>query len=194
MPSFQPFSPLATTAPDFQGFGGSKYEIAKSPFASGNSIQGGSAVANPGLPVQSIVQGIAKAAEVGLQAYSFVNTLSAISDMKSGIRSNATRSREIVREKAQFQTETTELAAFRTLRTQTAQASAGGFAGASQSTLALQNRVETDKDRVLTQINKSLDDSLAEIQRQESAALKRARGLKTKAIVGFATSMLGNFS
>jgi hypothetical protein len=134
-----------------------------------------------------------KAAQFGLQAYSFANELSAISDYKKTQAQGFAQARRVVRERAAFDTERIEIASFRLLKRQTAQASAGGFATGSGSSLAIFNRTEIDKDRATTQVNKSLDDALAEIQRQESEVRRRARGLKTKAIINFASSTLGNF-
>jgi len=192
MPAFQNFSPNAGPA-DFQGFGGSDFEIVKSPFASGNSIQTAGGTPSAGMSGANIVSAMAKAAKFGLQAYSFANTLSSISDFKAGATANFARMRTVVRERAEFDSERIEIASFRLLKRQTAQASAGGFATGSGSTLAIQNRTETDKDRAVTQVNKQLDSALAEIQKQESEVRLKARGLKTKAIVSFASSILGNF-
>ena len=46
----QGWTPFHGGTPDFQGIGGNKYEIAKSPFASGNSIQMGGAPGGAGTP------------------------------------------------------------------------------------------------------------------------------------------------
>ena len=165
-------------------------------FADASNVGGaaGAISGGAGLTGNQILSGIAKAAKLGLQSFSFVNSLSAISDFKAAASANAARSRVVARERAEFETENIDVTAFRLLKRQTAQASAGGFAGGSQSTLALMNRVETDRDRAVTQVNKQLQDTLSEIQRRESEARKKARGLKVGAITGFATSILGTFS
>ena len=202
MPAFQSFSPLAGPQPFIgsglnlqQQFTGAHTQIDGLPAFSTTENVGGSAgeISGGGLSGQTIVTAFAKAAKFGLQAFSFANTLSSISDFKKGAIANFNRMRTVVRERAEFDTERTEIAAFRLLKRQTAQASAGGFAGGSASTLSIQNRTEVEKDRRVTQINKELDDALAEIQKQESEARIKARGLKTKAITGFATSILSNF-
>lgn len=135
--------------------------------------------------------GALKAAQFALAAYSLVDTLDALSDMKSGITQQSNFNRKIARENAATDTFKIETAAFRRHKTMTAQASVGGFALASKSTTALFDRDKADVQVVKTQIQKNLNNTLQEIQRMESEAKRGIRGAKTKAFTSFAGSILG---
>jgi len=182
MPAFQSFSPNAPS------FAPSQMSAVSSNVA-GATMTGTSA----GLPSGGAgpAAAIQKGLQVGLATFDLFNTLDAIQDMKGGIRSKAAFNRKVARENAAAEIFKIELTSFRGLKRITAQASSGGFAGGSASTLAIKNQQQNDSDRLEIQVNKNLDNTLAEIQRIESEQLQRARGLKTKAITSFASSILG---
>ena len=178
----QPFSPISSS------FSASQLNAVSSNVA-GATMTGTSASlpTGGGIPAGAIIKGL----QLGLQAFSLFNTLGALADQKAGIVAKAAFNRKIARENAAQDIFKIEITAFRTLKRITAQASSGGFSGASQSTLAIKNQQQNDSDRLEIQVNKNLLNTLTEIQRIESEERRRNRGLKTKAITGFATSILG---
>ena len=192
MPQFGPtqgWTPFHGGTPDFQGFGGSQYEIAKSPFASGNSIDTTGAQINPtpGPPVGAIVS---KGARLALMGFDLAQSLSAASDYKKAAIAQANQARIIANENNQDELRQIRIFQNRTDSKIRAQASAGGFSGASASTLKIRNQQAHDALLLKIASNKTLDRTLMEIQRQESAARKAARGMKTKAITGAISSTL----
>lgn len=155
--------------------------------ASGASAGGAAGVSGAGLPWGNIIQ---KSLQFGLAGFQLANSLSAASDFKIAAIAQANQARRIARENNEDEVFRVELTLSRTLKHITAAASSGGFAGNSQSTLAIKNQQTNEAQLLEIQSNRKLDRTLAEIQRQESAALRASRGLKTKAITGFASSII----
>jgi hypothetical protein len=156
---------------------------------SGSSISS-SGIGNPGGGGAGAAQAARKIGQIGIATFDLFNTLSALKDQKNGIRGQSAFNRRVAQENAAEDIFKIELTSFRVLSKQTAQASSGGFSGGSASTLAIKNQTQNDTDRVVIQVNKNLQNTMREIQRAESEALQRNRGLKTKAFTSFATSIL----
>ena len=161
------------------------------------------ALSNIGLINRSVSTGVAKTASAGAGGgFSFgakaiiggatlAMQLAEISSQKKQVAREAAFDRKVVIGNAKRDNDITELAAFRLLKTQTAQASSGGFSGKSGSTLAIKAQTENDKDRVLINRNEVLANQLTAINAQERAARKSLKFAKVKAVTGFATSLLG---
>ncbi len=131
-----------------------------------------------------------KAIRLGLMGFDLAQSLSAASDYKTAAIAQANQARIIANENNQDELRQIRIFQNRTDSKIRAQASAGGFSGASASTLKIRNQQAHDALLLKIASNKTLDRTLMEIQRQESAARKAARGMKTKAITGAISSTL----
>ena len=158
----------------------------------GNTVAGGS-VSTSGLSSGASGAGsfAGGALSVGIAAFSFANSMSAISGATGDVRSQAAQARSVAIENNELEVNKIEMTSFRAIRRMTAQAGSGGFAIRSQSTLALFNQTANDAGRLEIQSFKKLDATLQEIQRQESAAMKKLRGAKSMAIGKLAVTVLG---
>ena len=134
------------------------------------------------------------ALNLGVAAFQFVNTVGAINGSKRAVMAQAEQARNVARDNNAQEVFKIEITAFRHLKTMTAQAAAGGFASGSQSTLKIKNQQQNDADRLEIQSNKRLDDTLREIQRQESQALKQLSSARTGAIMKLGLTAVGAFA
>jgi hypothetical protein len=130
------------------------------------------------------------AAQLGLSAFQLANSLNAASDFKKAAIAQAHDARIIALQNNETEIQKIELTLSRGIKSIRARAGADGFSGRSVSTLSVINQQKGDAQQVKIQSERKLDRILTEITRQEVAAKRAAKGLKTKAITGFATSIL----
>lgn len=145
-------------------------------------------------PISSGGRGGPGASKVGGVAIAGIGLALSLAELHAEgkrIAKQAAQSRKIAVSNTKRDNDITELAAFRLLSTQTAQASSGGFSGKSGSTLAIKTQTQNDKDRVLINRNEVLINQLTTINSQEKAAKKAVSFGKKKAVLSFASSILG---